>query len=454
MSDLAGLRARHTADALAMVPAMIDRLSWDTERMAAHRTAELRGLLRHAIDFSPWHRKRLAGVTPESFELSDLAELPAMTKADLAANFDEIVTDERVHLADVRAHLAAGSGDYLLESYIAVATGGSTGERAVVLHDWDGFAAVWVSFFRDLLRARRVQPELAGRQITVAFVTAVHPTHVSTALALTFDDPGLRKVPAPITLPMAAIVERLNEAQPDVLMGYASSLQMLVSEAQAGRLRIAPHRIVSTGDPLLPEIRAALARTWSVPVVNTWGASECGGLSMPCDAGNLHLIDDVAIVEPVDELGRSITGGQRSAKVYVTSLINRVMPLIRYEITDELALLPGVCGCGWSARLIGDVQGRFDDVFRYGDLTVHPHVFRSTLGKRDAIGLYEVRQTLAGADVAVCTCGPLDLDELSAELRTALSVLGLADPHVNVTVVDRIDRLPHTGKLKRFVPLP
>ena len=234
MSALKDLRARHTAEARTLAVGMLERLDWDADRLNAHRTTQLRRLLRSAIDSSPWHRKRLAGLCPETVELDDLVDLPAMTKADLMANFDEIVTDPRIRFADVEAHLTAASGDYLLAEYTAVATGGSTGRRTVMLYDRPGFAATWVSFFRDLLRARTTRTELMDRQITIAWVSASHPTHVTAALARTFSDPGFRNVSAPITLPLGQIVQQLNDVNPDVLVGYASMLQLLAPQAHAG----------------------------------------------------------------------------------------------------------------------------------------------------------------------------------------------------------------------------
>jgi hypothetical protein len=84
---------------------------------------------------------------------------------------------------------------------------------------------------------------------------------------------------------------------------------------------------------------------------------------------------------------------------------------------------------------------------------VHPHVFRSALGRRATVVEYQVRQTLRGAEIAVRCCGPLDLDSLQRDIVHALARVGLPHPEVRVSTVDRIDR-GVAGKLKRFVRLP
>ena len=105
MRDYESLRQRHMAYAMALAPRFIERLDWPADRLALHRAQRLRELARHAIDRSPWHRERLAGVDPDRLDEASLRELPSMTKADLMENFDRIVTDERLSLGSVEDHL-------------------------------------------------------------------------------------------------------------------------------------------------------------------------------------------------------------------------------------------------------------------------------------------------------------------------------------------------------------
>ena len=145
--------------------------------------------------------------------------------------------------------------------------------------------------------------------------------------------------------------------------------------------------------------------------------------------------------------------GERSAKIFLTNLYNRVMPLIRYEITDEFEVPDGPCSCGSAYVVVKDVHGRADDVFAYASgVTVHPLNFRSVLGKEPAIVEYQVRQTDGGADVDVVARADVDGDAIRAALEATLSSVGLEAPRVSVRRVDDIDR-QGSGKLKRFVPL-
>jgi phenylacetate-CoA ligase len=454
MTDYEQLRQRHAADAMALAPRLIERLDWTAERLAAHRTEQLRGLVRHAMGRSSWHRARLAGIDLDRLDPESLRELPVMTKTDLMANFDEIVTDARVTLRGVNAHLeTVASNGYLLDRYTALTSGGSSGERGVFLYDWPGWAIFWLTCFRHLLRARASDPADSERPLKVAWVMAGHFSHATAALGRTFAGPGVTTFRFPVTLPVEEIVAGLNQAQPDCLNAYPSALHLLSFEAQAGRLRIEPRRVQSAAEPLFPEIRAAAEDAWGVRVGNLYGTSEGGGTATPCDRQRTHLSEDTVIVEPVDADDRPVAPGERSAKVYLTNLYNRVLPLIRYEITDELTVLTEACECGSSMPCLADIQGRLDDTFVYGDRVVHPHVFRTALGRRAAIVEYQVRQTASGAAIAVRCEGQVDFEDLGREIERGLTQLGLERPMVTLIRVGRLERVGGPAKLRRFVPL-
>jgi hypothetical protein len=84
---------------------------------------------------------------------------------------------------------------------------------------------------------------------------------------------------------------------------------------------------------------------------------------------------------------------------------------------------------------------------------VHPHVFRSALGRRSGVVEYQVKQTPRGAQIAVRCSAPVDLGGLRGEIELALACLGLQRPVVEVTAVERLERDPGPAKLRRFVPL-
>jgi phenylacetate-coenzyme A ligase PaaK-like adenylate-forming protein len=455
MASYDEIRARHAEQAMARLGDACARLEWSRDEIAAERRRALRRLLAVAIERSPWHRRRLADVDVERFTEDDLARIPPMTKDDLMTSFDEIATDRRLSLAAAEAHLdglAAGDA-YLLDEFRVVASGGSSGRRGVFVYDWDGWIWCFLGLARHRMRRAQRQPPDERPAIT-ATVVAEHGSHMTSAVSRTF----LRDVgPAhafPVTLPFADIVAGLNRVQPTELIAYASALGVLAHEARAQRLDIRPRVVIATSEPLLPEVRRAVLEAWNAPLLNLWGTSEGCITGFGCGEGEgMHLSEDLLVLEPVDGEGRPVPPGTRSDKIYLTNLFNAALPLIRYEITDEVTVVEEPCTCGLAFRRVADIEGRLDDVFRWQDgVVVHPHVFRSALGREPRVLEYQVRQTADGAAIAVCCSEAIDEDGLAVRIADHLRRAGFAAPRVVVTRVERIVRTG-AGKLRRFVPL-
>src|SRR5437588_5353861 len=166
----------------------------------------------------------------------------------------------------------------------------------------------------------------------------------------------------------------------------------------------------------------------------------------------IHLPDDLCLLEPIGTNGSPVPPAVTSERVYVTNLYNTALPLIRFDVTDEVTVLDGPCPCGSSFRRIADPLGRLDETFVYGNGTsIHPHVFRSALGSQDLIE-YQVRQTPEGAAIAAVNSAAVDTTALTRRIEDSLRGLGLKDPKVTITLTETLDRQA-TGKLKRFVPI-
>jgi phenylacetate-CoA ligase len=456
MSDLAAdafaaQRARSQAQFRSRLGPHLERLAWSGERIAAHQTQALRAVLRGALANSPFHARRLGSLNPETFAIADLPSLPTMTKPEMMASFDDVMTDRRIRLADVE-RLLAETGDtprMLHDEYVCLASGGSSGVRGIFVWHWEDLGDYMMSLMRPRIARAAAQGAGGGREIgaIVAARSAVHATRATTSL-LSGDLLDMQAIPA--TLPLPEIVARLNERQPTTVIGYASVLTALVREKEAGRLTITPATVSGTSEVFPPERRAEVARAFGCSVTNTFGSSEgLNGVSLHGEDA-IELASDLAIVELVDDRDRPVPPGEASAKVLLTSLYNRAQPLIRYELSDRMVQHPPARAHG---HLRVSVEGRTDDVFAYGDLSVHPLAMRSVFVKTPEVSEYQVRQTERGIDASVVACTPFDRDALTGRLRDALASAGLREPTVALASVDRIARHPQTGKIARFVPL-
>lgn len=368
-----------------------------------------------------------------------------MTKSEMMASFDDVVADRRLSRDRVEAHLAASAHEprLLLGEYVCLASGGSSGERGVFVQALPEYA----DFLASVMRPVAAELVAAGGPMVVATVAAGSPVH-STGFAMGASGGLAAHLRTPATLPVEDLVDRLNQLGPHLLMGYPSKLAQLGREQRAGRLRIAPRLVVATSEPLTDEDRAAITDAFGVPVVGQFASTEgLVGHGKP-GATALTFATDMCLVEPVDVENRAVTAGEPAAKVLVTNLHNFTQPLIRYELTDRF--LPSADSD--RGHLRAAVDGRSDDVFRYGEVEVHPLVVRTVMVRTAAVHEYQVHQTEKGIRVDVVADGPLSEQVLIAELQDSMRRAGVPDAEVVVLVVSSIERHPDTGKARRFVP--
>ncbi len=370
------------------------------------------------------------------------------------ADLGGVFTDRRLTVAAVEEALAAAriAPAMPLGRYVALASGGSSGERGVFVFDRPAV----VQYLHLLTRGLVARITAAGGPprggLPIAFVGAGSPVH-ATGFAPHVTAGGVlpfRIHSVPVTLPLAEIVRRLEELQMPVLYGYASVLARLAGERQAGRLRISPTAVTSTSETCTPELRAMISAGFGVPLVDTFGSTEGLVGASPPDDEVLVFAEDECIVELVDAEYRPVAPGTPSARVLITNLFNRLQPLIRYELADRFVAQPPATEHGY---LRARVQGRADEIFSYPGATVHPLVVRSVLVQSPDVLEYQVRQTPRGIELLVVAEAGLDLGTLRARLTRALAGAGLPHPEVSVRTTQCLDRDPQTGKLARFVPL-
>jgi phenylacetate-CoA ligase len=450
-------RQRHLRLYKERLPGEVEKLRWPLKQLHTRRDEQLRALVRTAKERSPWHARRLSRIDPESLSGDDLSALPTMTKVDLMTHWDEIVTDRRITLNLASQHLwhvAEQGPAYLLNQYHVTTSGGTSGLRGVYLWDFEG----WL---QAALTQGRYMEWRAGylkvpTPLRTAHIKSPSPIHASGALYRTFLNSQEETRSFPVTLKLADMVAALNAYQPHVLRSYPSILRQLTLEARAGRLQIAPGLLQGGGEPLTLELRRMAETTFGVPLLDIYTSSETYWMAVSSPGSpDLHLIEDTIIYEPVDSGGQPVPPGVPAAKVLITNVMNQAMPLIRYELTDQVTFLNGPSSDPWTGRRIAPVQGRLEDMFVYaGGIEVNPFIFNVVMDEQPAIDEYQIRQTEGGVTISVRTSGTADLEHAQQKLVAFLQQQGLTNPDVSISVVERFERQTGSGKFKRFIALP
>ena len=106
----------------------------------------------------------------------------------------------------------------------------------------------------------------------------------------------------------------LAELDPTVLVGPPSLLAALADEAACGRLRMAPHKVISVAETLEPPDEARIAAAFGAPVHQVYQATE-GFLAATCRRGTLHVNEDIVAIEPewLDGTAADLAGDRGTA---------------------------------------------------------------------------------------------------------------------------------------------
>jgi phenylacetate-coenzyme A ligase PaaK-like adenylate-forming protein len=430
------------ARAVAYRQALIKHECWSRARLEELQQRRLADLLDWVTQKSPFYREYRS--THRIGPPYSLQDFPILDKKTYMTHFDEIVTDPRLNLSQLKEHMARVSGDeYYLGEYRVLTTAGSSGHKTVIVFnrkEWSiqEATSMRIAAMMGVIPFSRRRPTI----VTIGSHSPLHD-HVLPATALIED-----------------LVQRLNSLQPHMLRGFPSMLGLLVSEQLEGRLNINPFTIAGGGEPLTSELRKQLQTAWpKSSVFDIYGTQE-GLRAMECNPGQgMHIFEDLGIVEVVDEDNRPVPDGTLGHKILFTSLFGFTQPVIRYGISDMMVLAPESCQCGQPFRRILAINGRNDDILylqgRGGRrVAVHPVHFWNVLESFADIRQYQV------VHEPDSICLRLMYEEgngktarsVKEQLARKLDALGVDCPSIRIELVTTLeDRSRHMGKWKNII---
>lgn len=307
--------------------------------------AQLRRFLREVLPLAP----RYQGV-----RTTTLADVPCMDKASMMADFAGgntrgISLDQALSLAlaaEQSRDFSAKLGDLTVGL-----SSGTSGNRGVFLVS-DAERVRWAG----ILLARVMPPHLLPQLLSpwqpplrIAFFLRANSN-----LYTTLNSRRIDFVFYDLLQGTESALPQLNIQQPDILVAPASVLSGLVTEVQAGRLRIRPRHIISVAEVLERGDADALQSVFGVIPHQIYQATE-GFLGYTCPAGTLHLNETFVHIEP-DWLDAT------RFQPVITDFSRHTQLIVRYRLNDILRVADQPCICGRAERAIAAIEGRADEV--------------------------------------------------------------------------------------------
>ena len=154
------------------------------------------------------------------------------------------------------------------------------------------------------------------------------------------------------------IGEFLNRRKPAFVMGYPSSLEILCNYLKQSGFKWTgiSRTCLFSSEPMHDHQEIVIREVFQAEIRGLFGTGEKLISAAQCPLGNYHL----SLVDGYVEGQFGILDEVKPAAV--TTLTNKLMPLIRYQIGDEIDTQPSrECGCGRTLPIISPVITKHED---------------------------------------------------------------------------------------------
>jgi phenylacetate-CoA ligase len=227
--------------------------------------------------------------------------------------------------------------------------------------------------------------------------------------------------------------------RPTMIYGAPSALKALCDHARERGLPLPAVRAVFLSSELVtPELRARLKRDLGCRVIGVYGSTEFKEVAAECSEERYHLNFESVYVENLEP---EDPGG--TPRIALTTLVNRAMPLVRFDIGDYAGIGGGRCACGRESPWLASIAGRRVEYLELaGGRRISPYLLTTHIETVPGLRQYQIVQRRDGSlELRVAfLLGFEARAESAGELQRLLSELAGPATPVRVTIVDSIRR--------------
>lgn len=321
---------KDSADIAAGLARLYRSEFWSEDEIREYQAQALVEQLRYAAATIPYYRG--LGLDPDEIvNSSALQSFPALSKAIIQDQGERLCN--RVIIAD---------------SPFRSTTSGSSGEPTTTWFDRKSW-----NFCKYALKIRRtLEGGAPWLQRQLLFDESANPDGSITPPARRRLG-SFQQVRLSVFTPVEQQLELLLELKPNVIYGTPSGIKELCDYASCEDVPLPPVATIFLSSELITDaVRDQLTATLHGRVIGIYGSTEFKDLAHQCEHGRYHLYFHSAYIESKPQ------DGQPSGRLQITSLINKAMPLIRFDIGDYAEIGYGRCACGRSSPYLHNIIGR------------------------------------------------------------------------------------------------
>lgn len=400
------LHRRQRPQRYAFLKDLLATQSLPRARLLRKQRDDLAAMIRFARAHTAYYADTLRGIPDDA----DIAALPILRKADVITRLPELLARGHDPQTTPVGH-----------------TGGSTGKPLAFYYDETKHELMRAGMMRSYMLSgwrpgQKILNFWGARQDTVSG-GVFGGEHLDEWIAAEKTLPA-HEIDAAKLDGWARFIRRYR---PVLLQGYASILAALARHVLDSKLVI-PASVIgvySTAEILTDAMRETMEAAFGCKVFNQYGSREIPNIASECRHGRMHVFTDMVWLESVDE------------RLLVTSLTNRLMPMIRYENGDSGRLLEGACTCGLPFPLMEMGVCRSNDfILAPGGRRLHPAFFNRLLYGQTQVEAYQFVQEAAGSVKLRLTGRPPD-EARAEQMKRAVAAEGLT---LEIETVPEIER--------------
>ena len=164
---------------------------------------------------------------------------------------------------------------------------------------------------------------------------------------------------------MEEFLEHFRKKHFDHINGYTSSIVLFAKYLNSKNIilsKICPslRYCIVTSEMLFEDDKKLMEKTFGVPVINEYGASELDLIAFTNKADEFVLNSETLFVEIVDDNDNPVPNGT-PGRIVITSLYNKAHPMIRYDIGDTGVIDPKST---MKKPVLAKLIGRTNDIAR------------------------------------------------------------------------------------------
>lgn len=301
----------------------------------SYQIKKLNEFVSYAKQHSEFYNKMLEEVSLPIESLSDLKDIPVLSKEELRRNMNKIITINK------NRAIKSTTGGTTGKSLAIYFTKKDMQERMALLDYFKEKHGIKMGMKRASFTGKNLIPVHQNKKVYWRYNAALNQLLFSSFHATEEN--------------LKYYIEKLNRFKPVSLDGFPSVMLKIAKYALKNDIKFEfePIAIFPTAETILETDRIILEKAFGCSVRNQYASSEGAPFITECPRGSLHLNIDTGVFEKNEE--------DNISEVIITSFTTHGTPLIRYKIGDSMEFTNEKCDCGFNTPIVRRILGRSMD---------------------------------------------------------------------------------------------